>query len=1188
MRLKKIELQGFKTFASKAALEFSPGLTAIVGPNGSGKSNVTDAVRWVLGEQSLRLLRGRRTEDVIFGGGTGRAPAGLAEVTLTLDNEDGALPPEYAEVSIGRRAHRSGENEYFINRSKVRLRDVVDLLSRAGVGQSGHSVVGQGLVDQALSQRPEERRSLFEDAAGMRRYQAKKGEAETKLAEVHANTTRVQDLIAELEPRLVQLARQARRAQDESRLREQWQTAARRFYGHQRFEIEKALAEWRPEIERLEAVRTESEGEARAAAAALAEAREQLQALRTALGTQEGEHTAAREGLDAARREAAVAHERLAGAERYAQDLRARVAQLEERVRDAETALPGIESALLEATQALAGARAEAELAARALDEAPEVSDPQAAETARRELVTRARDLTQAVTQLREAERQLRDLTRQTEESASGRQRAQSALEAQRVAVAQLERSLAEQTRRSETLEAERQRASAAHSAARERSAAASARLAAHEQEAQELRVRLSVLREVVRGAEHAGPESVGETLAEQLRIPAEVEAAVAAALGEALDWVVVESDVDARERARRHAAEGGRRRTFVARDALAAAQRVTQDGAGTEGRLDEIALGPEADAAQRRLLAAAYVVRDLETALRLADRAAPAARPLYVTLAGELVNELGAITVGAAPDEAAVLRHLREMRETESRLASLSGETEPLGREVEEARAALAATEADLAKVEVEQRAVQHESSRLAGEQRGLGQQQLRLERDAAWWGEFADRAALQLAELQERMARLEDQRREAETLHQEAERRAAHLSANADEREQALDALRDRAAGARTALALAEQRLAQAERELETARATAGGAALELTAARDRLAEAETQVGALRETAARAQEAVAEAAASLTEVEARFHEQSGESRALDEEIERHRTAHEEAQHRGDTAARDLALLDAQRAALIERSRALQEQAERDLGELPEALQDEAGLDALRQRVQSLDTRLRNLGPVNQVAMQEHEEESERLAFLKRELTDLHNAARSLEEVRAELDRGLEQDFGVTFNAVAEHFRTYFVRLFGGGDARLQLTDAQNVSEAGVEIIVQLPGKRKQELAVLSGGERSLVAAALLFALLKAKPSPFCVLDEVDAALDEANVGRFCDALAELATETQFVVVTHNRATMERAGALYGVTLGPDGVSRVVSLRLEEAVGRANVNGAGNGQTNGHAAGQSSVAAAN
>lgn len=1181
MRLKKIELQGFKTFASKAALEFSPGITAIVGPNGSGKSNVTDAVRWVLGEQSLRLLRGRRSEDVIFAGGTGRAPQGMAEVTLTLDNEDGALPPEFAEVSVGRRAYRSGENEYFINRSKVRLRDVVDLLSRAGIGQNGHSVVGQGLVDQALSQRPEERRSLFEDAAGMRRYQAKKHEAETKLAEVHANATRVQDLMADLEPRLAQLARQARRAQDEARLREQWQAAARRLYAHQRFEIEKALSEWRPEIDRLETIRAEAQVAASASAAALAAARERLTTLRGTLGAQEAEHVEARERLDVARRESAVAHERLAGADRYAQDVRARVAQLEERVRETEGALPTADAALLDATRLLATARAEAETTTLALRDAPEVSDPLAAEAARQELLAKARDLTQAVTQLREADRQVRDLTRQTEESASGRQRADAALEAQRTALAEVERAFAEHTQRAGELDRAREAAAAQHLEARDRAATAAARTAEHEQELQELRVRLSVLREVVRAAEQTGPDAGGVTLAEQLRIPADLESAVAAALGDALDWIVVESEEDAHERALRHAAAGGRRRTYVSSEALSTGVGVLPHRAseGVEGRLDELALGPDGDSAHRRMLAAAYVVRDLETALRLARSADGTAQPLYVTLAGELVNELGAITVGAAPDEAATLRHLREMREAEGRLAAISLASEGLAQELTAANSALTEAETELRRIEGEQRLVQQEVSRLGGERRGLEQQQLRLERDAAWWAEFAERATTQLTELHERMARLEQQRREAELAHQEAERRAAHMTASADEREQTLTVLRDRAATARTSLALAEQRLGQAEREIEAARAAAGGASLELTAARERLAEAEARLGELSETAARAQEAAAREAAALTEVEARFHEQSGQSHALQEEIERHRTTHEEAQHRGDEAARDLALLEAQRAALVERSRALQEQAERDLGELPDALEDEGGLDAIRQRVQSLDTRIRNLGPVNQVAMQEHQEESERLEFLKSQLADLNDAARSLEEVRAELDRGLEQDFGATFNAVAEHFSSYFIRLFGGGDAHLQLTDAQNVAEAGVEIIVQLPGKRKQELALLSGGERSLVAAALLFALLKAKPSPFCVLDEVDAALDEANVGRFCDALAELAGETQFVVVTHNRATMERSGALYGVTLGPDGVSRVVSLRLEDVVGRSNMPGQGNGQTNGHTA---------
>ncbi|MDQ3703387.1 MAG: AAA family ATPase, partial [Chloroflexota bacterium] len=237
MRLRRLELQGFKTFAARAALEFAPGITAVVGPNGSGKSNVADAVRWVLGEQSLRLLRGRKSEDVIFAGGSGRAPLGLAEVTLVLDNADGALPTDFSEVAVGRRIYRSGESEYYINRARVRLRDVVDLLSRAGVGQNGHSVIGQGLVDLALSLRPEERRGLFEDAAGVRRYQAKRDEAEAKLTEVRANATRLADLVAELEPRLGQLQRQARRAQEEGRLRERWREALRAWAARLRWEL---------------------------------------------------------------------------------------------------------------------------------------------------------------------------------------------------------------------------------------------------------------------------------------------------------------------------------------------------------------------------------------------------------------------------------------------------------------------------------------------------------------------------------------------------------------------------------------------------------------------------------------------------------------------------------------------------------------------------------------------------------------------------------------------------------------------------------------------------------------------------------------------------------------------------------------------------------------------------------------
>ncbi|HEX2184203.1 MAG TPA: AAA family ATPase, partial [Chloroflexota bacterium] len=281
----------------------------------------------------------------------------------------------------------------------------------------------------------------------------------------------------------------------------------------------------------------------------------------------------------------------------------------------------------------------------------------------------------------------------------------------------------------------------------------------------------------------------------------------------------------------------------------------------------------------------------------------------------------------------------------------------------------------------------------------------------------------------------------------------------------------------------------------------------------------------------------------------------------ALTKEVEEHRRAAETGRQQLALAERDAAVLGERTSALADREAALREHAARELGELPEARQGDGDEPALRAKVESLQTRIRNLGPVNQVALQEHAEASERLQLLKTQLTDLDETAARLEEAKAELEAGLQADFGRTFEAVAGHFRVYFRRLFGGGEAELRLTDPKNLAETGVEIMAQLPGKRRQELALLSGGERALVAVALLFALLKARPSPFCVLDEVDAALDEANVGRFCDVLEELSAQTQFVLITHNRGTMERASALYGVTLGEDGVSRVLSLRLGEAV---------------------------
>src|SRR5581483_3950890 len=369
IRLKRLEVQGFKTFATRTTLEFAPGITAIVGPNGSGKSNLAEAVRWVLGEQSSKLLRGRRGEDVIFAGGQGRAPMGMAEVSLLLDNAAGLLPAEFAEVAISRRLFRSGEHEYLINRQRVRLRDVVDLLSRAGIAQAGHSVIGQGMVDLALSLRPEERRALFEDAAGLRRFQAKQAEAAAKLSETRANAARVADLVAELEPRVIYLQRQARRAQDEARLRAQWQATLQIWLAHQRWELEHALAALDAEQARLDRAGQEARRTGDQATAQLAAARHRLDAAKEELAQHEGERAAAREALSEARRQLAVQEERHRAAGRAVQELQAEVERLTRRLRAAAARVPEAERDHAAAAEAARTARAAAGAAKQRLIE---------------------------------------------------------------------------------------------------------------------------------------------------------------------------------------------------------------------------------------------------------------------------------------------------------------------------------------------------------------------------------------------------------------------------------------------------------------------------------------------------------------------------------------------------------------------------------------------------------------------------------------------------------------------------------------------------------------------------------------------------------------------------------------------------------------------------------------------------
>jgi chromosome segregation protein len=1189
-RLLALRVQGFKSFAERTNVEFGGGISAVVGPNGSGKSNLADALRWALGEQG-RALRSRKAEDVIWAGSERRAAQGMADVTLVLDNVDGLLPVDFQVLELGRRLYRSGENEYLLNKQRIRLRDLVDLLDSAHLADNAFLFIGQGMVDQALALRPEERRPLFEEVAGVRRHERRRRKAEERLVESEANLARVEDIVAELRPQARRLAAQAE------------QQATRTDVGD---ELASALlaathARWHDAAARLAAAET-AVGGARADADVAMNALDAAETVASGLASE----LAARATAEQDRREAhETARTRLTDLqlrdgraaselEAVARDRRRLIderasAEAEVATRRRETAIPvperdhDLEADVATAERELADALAELgvlrsaskargdELAAvRRAEAAREVE----AETARRRLAEAQRRATDEAAAAATAGTRLAEVSARLEDARVALARA---LEVEATG-------LAEQETARTALEA----AEAARAAAADRLATATAAAAA-------LRGRLEVLAEqlaeeerrpIARAARRAGGRRLDEDLAVEPGLRAAVEAALA---DRARAYLVAAGTV----------AELATERGRVVVEERARAAAPTPDAA-TRRYLDAVASaggGRLADAVRRdptggagRLLERAVWLPDLGACLDLQDRLPPG----WIAVprdGGAVVDELG-VTLGA-PES------ILERRAEHDRLGM-----DVVGAEagLAELRTALgSATEAaDAARSTLE-------TARTSGSQRAAERRQAEdIERTVAREAESAAREAAWHAAQAERLrAEVDRTRSEADALAGPAmaaaptadqgdtgpgealavwEARAAELRERRDrlaERLSSLDAERRTAehdrARAEAAAAHAEDRIARADRdalalteresslvadrdrlradlaEAAEAESAARAALAELHAAdaadRTRLAEAERDATAARERLRAADERLR--VADRGELEARLALESLREGVLVElaglgalglaSLGVDSPAHDEAD---EAVADDTAALEA----------ALAAAAEQWAAEPPPEMPPTSG------RLAQLRRRYHELGAANPYAVEEYAELRTRLETLETQAADLHGAIAGTRSLIAELDAMIAEQFRSTFAALETAFERRFEQLFGGGFARLSLTDPSDLGSTGVEIVARPPGKKAQALAMLSGGERALTAVALLFAMLEVRPVPFCVLDEVDAALDEANIGRFADALRSLADTTQFIVITHNRGTIEMADALYGVTVGDDSVSRVISLRLEEA----------------------------
>jgi chromosome segregation protein len=1194
MKLRRLTLQGFKSFADKTDLKFHEGITAIVGPNGCGKSNISDAIRWVLGEQRPTAIRGSKMEEAIFQGTTQRRPVNRAEVSLAFDNEEGRLPVAGDEVEIRRVVFREGGSDYQLNRTSVRLRDILDMCRDTGLGANAYTVIEQGMVDAILSDRPEERRHMFEEAAGIGRYKDRRKVALRRLEGAETDLSRLNDLISEVEAKVRSLGRQRARAKKYG------------DYRARKLSLEVAIAQTelqdiRAKLEKAAALLEAIGRNEPAARASLTTAEASLERLRLESGEALRQRNEVGLRLEETARQIAereraiaIADERRAHAQRRLEqiavereELKARVNTLQNELQELETERVGqhgiVESLAqrVEEVQSRQAALRQEVTDIRRMDE-----DARARENdMTRQLAKLEGDAANAQLRAQEAESRLEHLATEREELEAELLR----LDEQRDLFAEQARELAT---RLESLQHKADAAQRALGTARESEAEARKALAAADDRASHLASRVAAL-EALEREYHGFAPAVAAALtrrenfkgllgpvAEFLKLPRDRAASVEGTLGSLLQAIVVEdfSNVEDLQRwieeAEDEHAPSPRHPTAASPLKGAIALLPRESLPRLEALLETIRFigkPPEEPVLLGRREKLARLRDEAETAQRDRD-----ARALAREEASHRIAELEAELRRLQTEGQEAELELRRADADEANRVGQRGRTERAREELERRRNELvnqierARTDASGARDE----RVRLEST--LSEHRTNWQQSTETltEREAAWEQVRDEEAELRVAHARAEGAlaaldrRIQSDRTEAESV----QARLAALDREENEHRRALDEVEQTREAATSSLqSFFEQRdtLAVEVRSIDerVAMATEKAEALE-NKVRQLRREAEDQSEArhrLELQKAEADSAEARVRERLEVEWARPFEQLIASAPSLEETElRRRRAALESADEGDFIAEEMSPLEDAATGTPEEFSVLSvngDDATALAGADAHAPSYGTGLRAWKSELKELTIDIERLGPINMLAVEEYDEESQRLTFLQTQRDDLTRARDDLQSAIKEINKTAKELFIDTFDAVKHNFHTTFQTLFEGGECDIRLEDAEDPLESPIDIIASPRGKRTQRIHLLSGGERALTALALLFAIYLVKPSPFCVLDEVDAPLDEANIGRFISMLKEFKHNTQFVVITHNPRTMEAADWLYGVTMEEPGVSSIVGVRLDEVL---------------------------
>jgi chromosome segregation protein len=1181
MFLKRLEVVGFKSFAEQINIDFVPGVTAVVGPNGSGKSNISDSIRWVLGEQSAKSLRGSKMEDIIFAGSDSRKPLNYAEVSLILDNADQHLSIDYSEVSVTRRVYRSGDSEYLINKQACRLKDIVDLFLDSGLGREAYSIIGQGKVEEILSNKAEDRRVIFEEAAGVLKYKTRKVKAEKRLAETQENLYRVEDILHELEGQVQPLEIQASIAKDYLHKREELKEVDIALLVH---EIDELHQTWTKEKERLQTLLETYEQRQ--------EKLEEMERLRGSLREKTGYLSSQFTKLQ----------EELLCASEDLEKSEGKREVLKERKKNASQNKEQLERSMKDKEMQLEKVRSDWQLEQGFLEEArKKLTELEAIVTRKQSLVERTEtdveeeidhlksDFIEVLNEQASIRNERRYLKEQLQKQEANQARLltenKGLLSNRQELIAKLEAAQHDVNKQEKSLEeigADYRNRVREFEQYKDRYHKKESQLYETYQMAQKLQSRADVLEEMqadFSGFFHGVKEVLKErngklsgvigAVAELIQVPKDYETALEIALGGASQYIAMETEADARFAIEFLKKNRIGRATFLPLPVMKPKnipefqlEQMRNHAAFVGVAANLVSFEDTYENVITNLLGNVIVAHSLQGANELAKLSGHRFR--IVTLEGDVVNPGGSMTGGASKQkQTPLLGRKRELDDLKDKGGKLAAVIKKLEEEVkclkEKQQVEERALEELRTKGEGARHIVQEAKALVRDYEREVERMQdqfSRFDRDTSGYSDEINR-------LTNRLTELEVSYETASKQAQELEEKVKLLEQQQKEQQISRESLKEDLVTEKIELATARERFlavetraselsktkAQLEEELneikdhfelligEMSDRTSGESSLDerIRFGRERKDQLTATIATMKQEREELDSAYADLEHTLKELQAEHVVLADECRKIEVKVNR---------------------MDVE---LDNRLTHLREEYELSFQAAKEAYRLIIDPDEARTKVKLIKLAIEELGSVNIGAIEEYERVSERFEFLSEQQKDLLTAKQTLHDVISEMDEEMTKRFHESYVQIRSHFQTVFRDLFGGGQADLVLTDPDNLLETGVEILAKPPGKKMQNLALLSGGERSLTAIGLLFAILKVRPVPFCVLDEVEAALDEANVSRFAHFLKDFSGQTQFIVITHRKGTMEEADVLYGVTMQESGVSRLVSVKLEE-----------------------------